>query len=494
MTGRASGSLSRRMVRTSPGSAAAIDGGKTSAILQVDCLAFGLLAFSIVGAPLLFGSADTVSAAFWCVVLGAATAAAPTRHLARAHIAVVAAIFVFAITYAVILHEQLSPFPWWASPQPIWGEASNALGKALVPFATVARNEPWFGLGPALASLLALTCGVIVGADRTRARQLVLIFAWSGAAHALYAIIWFVVEPGMILWWDKRSYLHNLTGTFVNRNTAATYFGTCAIIWILLLSRRLRRYLPPGPVTARVLRRYVLDGRPRPLLGRLAAFFVCLMALFLTGSRAGVTFSCLMLGLAFVLFWRRDLPRVGRLKVAAGAAAIVLLVMQLMGGLVGSRFGQLGFSDEGRSETYRATLDLIADAPWFGIGIGSYSWSFPAYRSPAVSMWGVWDVAHSTPLELAAEMGIPFAVAVSLAWITGLSVLLRGMRSHRRDPLFPMLGFCIAILALMHSAIDFSLQVSGYAIVFFALFGAGLSQSLRPARTDAVEPRNALAR
>ena len=35
----------------------------------------------------------------------------------------------------------------------------------------------------------------------------------------------------------------------------------------------------------------------------------------------------------------------------------------------------------------------------------------------------------------------------------------------------------IAILALAHSLIDFSLQIPGYAIVVFALLGAGLAQS-----------------
>ena len=52
---------------------------------------------------------------------------------------------------------------------------------------------------------------------------------------------------------------------------------------------------------------------------------------------------------------------------------------------------------------------MIADHPWFGTGLGTFVWSFPAYRSANISLWGVWDLAHSTPLELAADLGLPLA-------------------------------------------------------------------------------------
>ena len=37
-------------------------------------------------------------------------------------------------------------------------------------------------------------------------------------------------------------------------------------------------------------------------------------------------------------------------------------------------------------ETYKATLRLIADHPWFGTGEGTFAQAFPAYRSANVSM------------------------------------------------------------------------------------------------------------
>ena len=101
---------------------------------------------------------------------------------------------------------------------------------------------------------------------------------------------------------------------------------------------------------------------------------------------------------------------------------IALIVLQVLGGNVSGRFDVQGLSDEGRLETYRSTLRMIADHPWFGTGLGTFEWSFPAYRSANVSVWGVWDRAHSTPLELASDLGLPLAGLIVLAWLIVLGV------------------------------------------------------------------------
>jgi O-antigen ligase len=120
---------------------------------------------------------------------------------------------------------------------------------------------------------------------------------------------------------------------------------------------------------------------------------------------------------------------------------------------------------------------MIAEHPWFGTGLGTFEWTYPAYRSGDVSMWGVWDRAHSTPLELAAEAGLPLAAAVAVGWLVILGVLLRGAIVRRRDVAIPLAALAVALLALGHSAIDFPLQIPGFSIVVLALIGAGLAQS-----------------
>src|SRR5439155_10198106 len=136
-----------------------------------------------------------------------------------------------------------------------------------------------------------------------------------------------------------------------------------------------------------------------------------------------------------------------------------------------------GLADEGRLSAYRSTLRMIADHPWFGSGLGSFVWAFPAYRGADISTRGVWDLAHSTPLELAAELGIPFAAIIVIAWLVALFILARGLRGSRRSSTAPLAALAVALIALLHSSIDFSLQIAGYAIVAFALVGIGLAQS-----------------
>jgi O-antigen ligase len=270
-----------------------------------------------------------------------------------------------------------------------------------------------------------------------------------------------------------------VTGTFINRNIAAVYYGSCAIVCLLLLCKRVQNYLGSGPITWQKVQHRILD-RSRPgLILSLAMLFLCLTAMFMTRSRAGVLLSLVALIGGFALYFRRDLPgRFGLLATLFGGAALATVLLQLMGGGVNARFDAQGVADEGRIATWRATLRLIADHPWFGTGEGTFVWSFPSYRSGDVSMQGVWDHAHNTLLEVAADMGIPFATFLFVVWIFIIAILFRAVWMRRRDRLVATCALSIAVLASTHSLIDFSLQIPGYSIPALALIGTGLARSL----------------
>jgi O-antigen ligase len=131
-------------------------------------------------------------------------------------------------------------------------------------------------------------------------------------------------------------------------------------------------------------------------------------------------------------------------------------------------------------------LHMIADHPWFGTGLGTFTWSFPSYRSAEISLRGVWDLAHSTPLELAADLGIPLAAAIGVGWILALALLIRAARRRRRDGIVSLAALSVALIGSLHSTVDFSLQIPGYAIVAFAVVGVGLGQSFQTS-TDPME-------
>jgi O-antigen ligase len=444
-------------------------------------IASWLLFATVALAPLPFGSSTPVVVAFWCIVLGLALMFAPVRALTAGQLAPLGLGFVVLAGYALVLHEQLAAHPWLpgAVPDPIWRAAQEALGVPLVATVSIARNQPWFELGTPVVCILATACGYLIGNDGGRARQLIKVIAWSGAVYAAYGVLSQLFDPGHILWRDKEAYLGSVTGTFINRNTAGAYFGSCAVVWSLLLWERARLGVSRrSPLDWRDMFIRVLWSPPKRVVIAFATLFLCLAAMFMTGSRGAVVFSLLALVVAFITFFWRDLPgRAGLVIALAGGGAVALVLLQVMGGGVSARFDVQGLADEGRLATYKATLRMIADHPWFGTGQGTFAYAFPAYRSSDVSVWGVWDMAHNTLLQLASDMGIPIAALVVVAWMVIFAVLIRGLRVRQRGLLFPAAALAVALLAVLHSMIDFSLQISGYSIVALSLIGAGLAQS-----------------
>ena len=439
-----------------------------------------ILFIAIGGAPLPFGSRDAITVAFWCFLLGLGLLFASTQQLRRGHFLLLAGIAFIIACFGFVLHEQLAVHPWIASPNPIWAKTSELLGRSVPSSVSIIRGEPFYALGAPLSSFLVLILGLLVGADDKYARQALMVMGWSGVGYAAYGIVNLLFDPTSILWREKIFNVESLTATFINRNTAAVYFGSCAAVWLVLLMAAVRGRLPAGPIVWASLSRHIVSitSTEKQIAIRFCMFFVCLTAMFMTGSRGGVLLSLFVMVVAFVVFFRRDLPRLISLTLAVlGAAAVALTLLQFLGGNVESRIDASGLVEQGRLAAYQSTLRIIADYPWFGTGLGTFASIFPAYRSGDISIVGVWDIAHSTPLELAAELGIPLTLVIAMGWITAIVVLIRGTRRSRRDTIVPLAALAVALIALLHTSIDFSLQVSGYAIVVFALAGVGLAQS-----------------
>lgn len=150
-----------------------------------------------------------------------------------------------------------------------------------------------------------------------------------------------------------------------------------------------------------------------------------------------------------------------------------------------AKFDEAGLIDHGRLATYRSTLRMIADDPWFGSGLGTFPWGYPAYRGDEISMRWIWNRAHNTPLEIAAELGLPLASLIGAGWIIALAVLVRGIIVRQRDRIISVAAFSVSALELLHCAVDFSLQIPGCAIVVFLLLGAGIAQSFSRNQTAA---------
>lgn len=428
-------------------------------------------------APLPFGMVDPPAVSLLCIVLGLVLAGAAVRGVDRARLPFFLPIAVIVLAAGLVLHEQLSSRPWFVRPDPVWLDAFRLLRGTGPASASVARDQAFFALGAPLANLLALMCGIAFGSDRAVARRLIRVVAWSGALYAAFGIVAYLFDPMHVLWSEKFAHQDNLTGTFLNRNTAAVHFGACAILWLLLAADLLVRRATRPIGSPGVLWEAIATAREALSLP-LGMLLLCLTAMALTQSRAGIALSLAALALAGVCSLWRHFRRRRVLAVLLPAVGLPVMALLLLGNGVNSRFDLEGLSDEGRVQVYRSTLRMIADHPWFGVGLGGFPWIFPRYRLPDLSMWGTWVRAHSTPLELAAELGLPLAVLIAMAWLAALAVLVRGFRRRRRDRMIPLAGLAVSLLALIHSCGDFSLQIPGFAVIVFALMGAGLAQSV----------------
>ena len=54
--------------------------------------------------------------------------------------------------------------------------------------------------------------------------------------------------------------------------------------------------------------------------------------------------------------------------------------------------------------------------------------------------------------------------------------------TRNRDDILPISAFWISLLALLHSMMDFSLQIPGFAIAVLVIVGMGLAQSFSSKR------------
>jgi O-antigen ligase len=441
-------------------------------------LTWALLAFAVAGAPLPFGSTDPFMVAFWCVILGTALVICRFQALRSVHAALLALSAAIVLAFGFVLHEQISSAPWIATPHPLWAEAAKALDESIPARAAIAKNQPFFSVGGPLLAMLTLTTSFVVGTDRILAWRLFRTVAWIGAAYALYSIAAFLIEPAKVLWREKVGHLHSLTGTFTNRNTAADFFGTCSILWLLLALEKIRKLLPRDRFSLTEAGRHVLNNADRELAISVLMLLLCLAAMFLTASRAGVLLSLAALLLAAACVYRRVMPPAARtLSILLAVGTAFLLLVQVMGAGVSNRLDLEGVADSGRIATYRSTLQMIEDRPWFGTGLGTFEMAYPAYRSGEISMAGIWNRAHNSLLETTSDLGIPLTAVIASGWLVVVARLVLGVVRRRRDVYLPAAGLAVCFLGLTHSLVDFSLQIPGYAVLFYSMVGMGLAQS-----------------
>lgn len=361
---------------------------------------------------------------------------------------------------------------------PIWQMAREALGRDLPGSISVARDETIIALLRFVTCGLAFWLALQLCRSASRARRLVQAIAIIGAVYAAYGIVAFYVFPRTTLWFDKLDYFESVTSSFVNRNSYATYAGIGLIASLAVcLSLYLNSAERSGAAASRKLAAVVSLTVGHGGLW-IACAFVIGVALILTGSRGGVMAT---LGGLFA-FMLLSAVR-GRKNAAVAGSGLLLLLLALgaaffnFGDYFSDRLTAQGLASDDRLAVYAATWRSIADAPLFGLGDGTFAEVFPIYRDKTLDIFGLWDKAHNSYLELLQGLGVPLALLflAALLWLAGRCVY--AALTRRNAATAPLAASAAAIIVCLHSFVDFSLQIEAVALTWAALLGAGTAQS-----------------
>ncbi|HEV2548579.1 MAG TPA: O-antigen ligase family protein [Stellaceae bacterium] len=439
----------------------------------------GVLALAL-WAPLPFGSARPWAAGLLAIVGGVIVMSRGVADLGfgeeapgdMRELTLPALLFALALGWAMVQSLPLAPSGW---QHPLWAEAQSLL--AVPPAGRIgidpsaARNALVHLISDAAIFWLAFRA-----AQRPEgARTIVVAVAVIGALYAGWGLIVYGLGNRSVLWFDKWAYPDDLTSTFVNRNSFATFAGLALVTSVgLLVDAMLAR------IDFQQDRRLVLSSLFDLVMGRaawlVAAITLALTAVLLTHSRGGaIATGAGIVGLIVTTFLAPSLrgPWRGGFAVMAVAAALLLVVIS--GATTLGRIADTAWDAEGRREIYELTLEAIGNTPLLGTGLGTFKWIFPTYRTEDMPF--TIELAHNDYLENMLELGIPATLLLTGAAASLSFACIRGVFRRRRNAIIPCIGVGASLLVGVHACFDFSLQIPAVSLLYLLLLGAGVAQS-----------------
>jgi O-antigen ligase len=407
------------------------------------------------------------------------------RQVSRSLSPVLMLLFLAVCGWAWWQAQTTTPAEWH---HPLWSMAAGVLdvplaseagpgaaGPAMADSISLAADDTYTALLRLLAYGLVFFLSFQLCRDVRHARAVLRWMALAGLVASLYGLAVYWGRSGQFLWFWELEWRNSVRGTFVNRNSFATWLGLCllcAVAWFYQhgSGRRNPAYALPMEREVRLEQWLVAIWKP------LAMLIVMVAALVLTHSRGGFT-AALAGGLVLLLAINFRQPiKHNRARLAMLAAlAVVGASFWLTSEVLLKRLDVSNVDIDTRMEAYTLATDGIEDNPLLGFGYGTFADSFRLYRDESIGAH--FDKAHNTYLENLFELGWPAALGLlaCLAWLA--LICLRGLRQRGRDWLYPAVGLAATTLVAVHSLVDFSLQMPATAAAYALIMGAACAQS-----------------
>jgi O-antigen ligase len=301
---------------------------------------------------------------------------------------------------------------------------------------------------------------LLIGAEcvrEERARKVFgIVMVAFGTCYAFFALAQELTANGKIFWLYSPQFHGSIYGSYVNHDH---YAG-------------LMEMLVPIPFVLSM--GHLLRGAKRVIIGSCAVLMAT--TIFLSGSRGGM----LAFILEIILFAALTLGKRPSPRIALGSIAVCILILSLLIFLgKGQVLGRLGDLGPGiRLTITKDSLRMFAKRPIAGWGLGTFPTVYPSFRSFYTNLFV--NEAHNDYAQLLVETGL-LGFGLMLWFLTG--VFRNGLPKSRRWEFqwdfalsFAALLGCTGIL--LHSFVDFNLQIPANAALFYVLCGLAASTPL----------------
>ena len=412
--------------------------------------------------------------------LAATMAGSVAPVVARRDVVVPFVLLLLVLGYALVQIVPIGASVW---AHPIWTMTSEGLHR---PIAGTISIDPWRSFVALTRLALPVGAGVLTYSLAARRETASFLFDAALIIGVLYAVYAFVMlltgktQAGLVYGMKFDSQF--LSGPFMLHNSFATYIGMTALGATMRLI-----YAADGFVLRTRGVRWLAVTLIQFVFGRGVGFVLAALiapaAVVASASRGG--FAAMVCGLlammiiGVVSLRRRRVALWPVVGVILPIAAIFVFIV-FNGNQLGDRLNEFlvgGDNEATRPVLWAAAERMIADAPWTGLGLGTFQDAYPLYAVQALPF--VMDKTHSDYLELAAGLGLPAAIVlwVGLAWFAVVCAI--GALRRRRDRQFVLTALGASVLVAVHSAVDFSLQIPAVALQYAVLLGIGVAQAAR---------------
>ncbi len=302
----------------------------------------------------------------------------------------------------------------------------------------------------------------------SQARNLAVVFSLYGAVLASFSVIYGISANGKLYWIRQPCCGGWIYGPYVNHNH---YAG-------------LMEMLVPIPVVLSLTK--LASSRTRATAAAVAAVMVG--TIFLSGSRGGMLAIFAELFILAVLLVKQKRGLRTAIGIGVFLAIVVGLLIWVGGGELSKRIATVGsshpdLSSDVRRNINRDGLRMFLQKPVLGWGLGTFPVVYPQFRTFYTNFFV--NQAHNDYLQLLVEMGL-----LGFGTMVWFLVALYTRAIKKTGEWTNEIGGAVALACvlglsgiLVHSAVDFNLQIPANAALFYVLCTIAASEPFaQPAR------------